>query len=180
MKILIIVLIVIATLIAIFLVIALFIKKEYAVEREIIINKPKQKVFDYVKYLKNQDNYSKWATMDPKMKKDSRGTDGTIGFVSAWDSDHKNVGKGEQEIKEITQGERIDLELRFLKPFPGMANAFITTEIIGENQTKVIWGFESRMNYPMNLMLLFMDMNNLIGRDLETGLTNFKTILEKE
>ena len=71
-------------------------------------------VFDYVKYLKNQDNFSKWASMDPDMQKTYRGTDVTVGFVSAWASDNPDVGVGEQEIKAITAGQRIDFELRFI------------------------------------------------------------------
>ena len=62
MKILKIILLVIAILIVIPLVVALFVAKEYAVERYVEINKPKSEVFDYVKYLKNQDNFSKWAS----------------------------------------------------------------------------------------------------------------------
>lgn len=77
------ILIAIAMLIAAVLLAALFIKKDYAVEKQIVINKPKQTVFDYIKLLKNQDNYSKWAMMDPNMTKTYRGTDGTVGFVSA-------------------------------------------------------------------------------------------------
>jgi len=102
MKILKKILLVAVSLIAILLITAIFTKKDYAVEREITINKPKQVVFDYIKYLKNQDYFSKWATMDPNIKKDYRGTDGTVGFVSAWESDNDDVGKGEQEIKKIT------------------------------------------------------------------------------
>jgi hypothetical protein len=33
--------------------------------------------------------------------------------------------------------------------------------------------------YPFNLMLLFMNMDKMIGDDLSTGLTNLKTLLEK-
>jgi hypothetical protein len=105
MKIVKIILLVVAILIAIPLIVALFVKKEYVVEREVTINKPKEAVFDYVKYLKNQDNYSKWVRMDPNIKKDFRGTDGTVGFVYAWNGNEK-AGKGEQEIKNITQGEK--------------------------------------------------------------------------
>ena len=43
-------------LVSLVLIIALFVKKEYAVEREITVNKPKVEVFEYVKFLKNQDN----------------------------------------------------------------------------------------------------------------------------
>jgi len=166
-------------LIVILLITAEFVKKDYTVEREITVNKPKQEVFDYVKYLKNQENYSKWATMDPKMKKTYHGIDGTVGFVSAWDSNNKDVGKGEQEIKKIVEGERIDFELRFFKPFQSTEQAYMTTESMGDLKTNVKWGFNGHMNYPMNLMLLFMNFEKMIGSDLDTGLKNLKNKLEK-
>lgn len=177
MKILKRILIGIVGLIALALIIALFVKKEYAVEREVIINKPKQEVFDYVKMLKNQDNFSVWAMRDPNMKKEYKGTDGTVGFVSAWDGNDQ-VGKGEQEIKKISEGERLDFELRFIKPFEATDDAYMTTEAVAENQTKVKWGFNGKMPYPMNLMLLFMDMDEMLGKDLADGLNNLKKVLE--
>ncbi len=73
MNILITILIVIAILIVLILIVALFTKKEYTVEREITIDKPKQQVFNYIKYLKNQENYSKWVMKDPHMKKELKG-----------------------------------------------------------------------------------------------------------
>jgi uncharacterized protein YndB with AHSA1/START domain len=169
----------IVAFVAILLVAALFVKGDYKVEREITINKPKQQVFEYVKLLKNQDNFSKWAGMDPNMKKEYKGVDGAPGFVSAWDSDNKDVGKGEQEIKSIKEGERIDYELRFIKPMESTEAAYITTEPVSETQTKVKWGFSGKMTYPTNLMCLFMDMDKMVGPDFETGLGNLKNILEK-
>lgn len=178
MKIILRILLVLVSLIALILIVALFLKKEYAVEREITVDKPKTEVFEYVKFLKNQDNYSKWATMDPAMKKEFRGTDGTVGFVSAWDSEQDDVGKGEQEIMKITDGERIDYELRFFEPFETTDNAYMTTEAVNDSTTMVKWGFNGKMKYPMNLMLLFMDMEDMLGGDLEQGLANLKGVLE--
>jgi hypothetical protein len=172
-------LLVIVGLIVLVLIVAVFVKKDFAVEREIVINKPKTEVFDYIKYLKNQDNYSKWAQMDPAMKKEYKGTDATVGFVSAWDSDKDDVGKGEQEIKGITEGERVDYELRFIKPFEATNYAYMATESASDAQTKVKWGFNGKMNYPMNIMMLFMDMDAMLGKDLETGLNNLKGVMEK-
>jgi hypothetical protein len=169
----------VVAIIALLLIIALFTKKEYAVVREITINKSKNEVFNYIKFLKNQDNFSVWATMDPNMKKEYRGTDGTVGFVSAWDSNEDNVGKGEQEIKGIKEGERVDFELRFIKPFEATDYAYMTTEESGNDQTLVKWGFNGKMNYPMNLMLVFMNMDDMLGKDLEKGLQNLKNVLEK-
>ncbi len=179
MKILIVVSIVIASIIAIALITALFVKKEYSVERSIIINKPIAEVFDYIKLLKNQNNYSVWAKVDTSMKKEYSGVDGTVGFISGWDSENKNVGKGEQEIVKITNGQRIDYELRFMKPFKAVNPAFMRTETISDTETNVVWGFNGRMNYPMNLMLLIMNIEQMIGNDFENGLKTLKDILEK-
>jgi len=176
MNILIKILIVIGALVALLLIAALFIKKEYNIVREITINKPKTEVFGCVGHLKNQDNYSKWVRMDPNMKKDFRGTDGTVGFIYAWDG-NKKAGKGEQEIKKIAEGERVDVEVRFEKPFEGIATAPIITEAISANETKVKWAMNGKSKYPLNFMNLFMD--NMLGKDLETSLTTLKSILEK-
>jgi hypothetical protein len=54
------------------------------------------------------------------------------------------------------------------------------TEPVSENQTKVRWGFNGHMNYPMNLVMLFMDFDKMIGDDLATGLQKLKTILENK
>jgi hypothetical protein len=112
------------------------------------------------------------------MKTEFRGTDGTVGFVSAWDSAEKNVGKGEQEILKIVEGEKIDYELRFMKPFESTSYATFSTTSASDSQTKVAWSFNGKMKYPMNLMLLFMNMEKMIGKDLDKGLQNLKVLLE--
>jgi hypothetical protein len=112
---------------------------------------------------------------DPAMTKEFRGTDGTVG-VYAWDSHKKNAGKGEQEIKNIKEGERVDIEVRFQKPFQGIATTPIITESMTANQTKVKWAMNGKSKYPLNFMNLFMD--NMLGKDLEASLNKLKTILE--
>ncbi len=180
MKIVKIILIVIAAIIAIVLITAAFVKKDYDVEREIIINKPKVEVFEYVKYLRNQENYSPWSLMDPNMKTTYRGTDAQVGFVSAWDSELDSVGAGEQEIKKITPNERIDLELRFIRPFESTEQVRMITTELNDNQTKLVWGFSGRLPYPFNIWHLFMDFDKMLGKDLEQGLQMLKTILESD
>jgi hypothetical protein len=168
----------VAIVVAVPLIVGLFVRTDFAVEREVIINKPKHDVFNYVRYLKNHANFSKWATMDPQMKKDYRGTDGTVGFVSAWESENQDVGRGEQEIKRITEGARIDVEIRMKEPFHSTDPAYITTEAVADNQTKVKSGYLGKMNYPTNLLCPFIA--GKIGKDMETSLTNLKAVLEKQ
>ena len=173
-----IVLYIILGIIAALLLAGLFIPKGMKATREIVINKPNAEVFNYIKQLKNQDNYSKWGSMDPNMKKEYKGTDATVGFVSAWEG-NKKVGQGEQEIISIEEGRKLNTELRFIKPFKSVAQSSMTTEAVNDNSTKVSWGFEGSMNYPLNVMKLFMNMEKSIGNDFSTGLSNLKALMEK-
>ncbi len=170
---------VLVAIIVLVLITGLFVDGNYAVERKVTINKSKQEVFDYVKYLKNQDNFSVWAKIDPAMKKEFKGEDGTVGFVSAWDSENPDAGKGEQKIIKITEGERIDYELHFIEPFESTDFAYLATEAVNDSVTSVKWGFNGKMKYPMNLMLLAMDMEEMLAPDLQNGLNSLKTILEQ-
>ena len=170
------VLYVILGIIVTLLLIALVIPKELKASREVIINRPVSEVYDYIKYLKNQSNYSKWASMDPAMKNEYRGTDATPGFVHHW-SGNKKVGEGEQEITALEEGKAIHSDLRFIRPFKSFAKVTMRTEA-AEGGTRVTWGFDSKMNYPMNIMKLFMNMDNAVGNDFAIGLNNLKKVLE--
>jgi len=165
--------------IMIFLIVAAFIRKDYSVEREVIMNAPKQVVFDYARYLKNQNEYSVWAKIDPTMKKEFRGTDGAVGFVSAWDSPNKEAGSGEQEITGIKEGQRIDYEIRFFEPMKSTDKAFMSFESLNDSVTNVKWGIYGKLKYPMNISFLFMDMDAMLGKDLEGGLNNLRAIIER-
>lgn len=165
-------------LILLIVVLMLIAPKKYEVSRSIVVNKPLAEVYNYLKYIKNQDSWSPWHERDPNMKKEYTGTDGEIGFVSAWDSDHKHVGAGEQEITGLKENEEIASQLRFLKPFKSVSDAYL--RVSEENDgTKVTWGFYGDHKMPMNIMMLFMNMDKAVGKDFEQGLDKLKRVLEK-
>lgn len=173
------ILVVLILLLSIVLIAAYFMPKTYAVEREVTINKPVDSVFNYVKYLKNQNQFSVWANIDPKMKSTYKGTDGTVGAISAWESNVKDVGVGEQEITKIIPGKRLEFALRFKKPMDDTAVGFLSTESVAGDQTKVKWGINGVIPYPMNIMLPMLKMDKMIGKDLQQGLDNLKAQLEE-
>lgn len=166
----------IVAIVAVVLVIALFVKKEYHVQRSISVGKPSTEVFDYVRYIKNQDYYNKWSMIDTNSRRTHSGTDGMPGYRLAWDSDNSKAGKGEQEIAKIEEGRRVDWNLHFIEPFEGNANAYMTTSP-QDNQTLVTWAMDGKSKYPMNFMNLFMD--NMLGGDMERSLQRLKSNLEK-
>lgn len=168
----------VAIIVAALIAAVMLVSPDFAVEREIVVNKPRAEVFEYAKNLRNQNEWGPWFKRDPAMKQEFTGTDGTAGFTSKWESQNPEVGKGEQEIKRVTPNERIESELRFIEPFASTANVHMTFEEAGPDQTKVKWGFAGSMPRPMNVFLLMIDMNDAVGKDFQDGLASLKTIVE--
>ncbi|TKD60712.1 SRPBCC family protein [Flavobacterium sp. ASW18X] len=167
---------VVISLLALILLLTLLAPKEYDVSRSIFINKPKAEVFNVLRSLKEQDTWSPWAKKDPGMHKEYRGVDGEVGSVSYWNG-NKEVGEGEQEITSIKDGERIEGHLRFLKPFKSESNCYFITESVNQG-TKVTWGFNGKNKFPMRIMMLFMSMDKMVGKDFEEGLASLKSKME--
>jgi hypothetical protein len=172
------ILIALAALVGVIVVVGLLLPKDFVVEREIVIRRPKSAVFAQVKSLKSQNSWSPWGKLDPHMKLEYKGTDGTVGSISSW-AGNKDVGIGEQEITNIVEGERVDAELRFKEPMQNTGYVYFVTEALSENETKVKWGMKGTSPFPINLLCLAMNMKGMIGKDFEKGLGSLKELLEK-
>jgi uncharacterized protein YndB with AHSA1/START domain len=176
MSIVITILLIIAGIIALLLIIALFMKKEHYVNREIIINAPRQKVFDFLRLLKNQEQFNKWAATDKDRKEETKGTDGTVGYIYSW-SGNKSAGKGEKEIMNIVEGRSIETEIRFTKPMQVTAAVIMETASLSDDQTKVNFINKGILKYPLNIMIPIAEKN--FAKDIDTSLLTLKNILEK-
>ncbi len=160
-------------LVVIVLIVAAILPKDFHAGSEIVIKKPNQEVYDYVKLIRNQGNYDNWSRQDPNIERHYEGEDGTEGFTYTWKS--KKVGDGKQVLTKLDEGKRVDMDLFFNGT--GDANkSFMSTTPIDSTSTKVIWEIDGKMPYPFNIMSLFFDMN----KDFDAGLSNLKEILEKQ
>lgn len=162
-------------LVALLLIIALFIPNDYTVTHTIKINKPQKEVYDYVKTLKNQEQWSSWVLTDPNIKLTYTGTDGTVGATQTWKG-NEDVGEGTQTITKL-DGERIDIDLHFVKPFEGDSKAASIIKAVDANScthTEEFYGTEA---YPKNLMSLLA--KKFIGDAFEKNGENLKKALEK-
>ena len=89
----------IVAIIAIVLIAGIFISRDFHFERSIVINAPKEKVWQNVGTLAGMDKWSPWNVRDPHMQKSITGQDGTVGATSTWKG-NKDVGSGSQTIKK--------------------------------------------------------------------------------
>jgi len=176
MNIILTVLLVLAGILALLLLIGLFMRKQHYVRREIVINASRQKVFDYLKYVKNQEAFNKHAMVSPDRERTFKGTDGTVGYIYAWRGD-KDAGVGEKEIKNLIEGKRIEMEIRFVKPMKATASIIMDMESLSDQQTKLSWSNAGTLNYPINIMIPMMEKH--VSKDMDSSLVTLKALLEK-
>ncbi len=170
------ILIIAAVILAIVIIAALLAPKQMQIEQSIVINRPANAVFEYIKLIRNQDSYSVWNMSDPNKRVTTTGTDGTVGFIYTWDSDNKNTGAGAQEITAIKQSESITCQLRFERPMKNTATTIMRVTATG-NQSTVTWVFEGPTQFPFSILTPVF--KNMLGKDMLAGLSNLKNVLEK-
>lgn len=175
MNTLLIILLILAGVIVLLFLIAAFMKRVHYVRRGIEINVPVQQVFDFLRFLDNQEKFNKWAATDADRVKEFRGTDGTQGFIYAW-SGNKKAGQGEKEIMELIINKRIATEIRFIKPMAVTASAIFELESLSESQTQVYLINTGSLKYPLNLLIPMAEKN--FARDIDDSLEKLKGILE--
>jgi uncharacterized protein YndB with AHSA1/START domain len=171
------ILIAILSLAVVLLLVAAVLPKDFKIESSVVINKPVNQVFAYLKFMENGKKWQPWEKLDPNASGELKGVDGRVGAVASWSGNSK-VGVGEQEIKNIVKNERIDFELRFQKPMKTTNQAYFITESVDKNSTKVIWGMTGRTPYPFNLVCFYM--RDKVTKQFADGLVDLKNVLEKK
>ncbi len=166
----------IVSIIVLLLIVALFVPKKYTVSESINIKKPKQVVYDYVKLLKNQEQFSEWAKKDIASLS-YKGIDGTVGATQSWNSTNKDVGEGLQTITAVTP-DKIEVDLQFIRPMESKAKASQLLKMEADSSTTLTSEFYASDSWPMNLFGYFY-VKSMIKETEIQNLKNVKAILEK-
>jgi uncharacterized protein YndB with AHSA1/START domain len=167
------VLIVLVILYAVFAMLAF--SKNHHFERSVVINAPKEKVWQYVGSTKAFNTWNPFLKMDKNIVVTYSGTSGEVGDSYSWKG-NKDVGEGEQTVTAVTPNEKSTSKLHFIKPFEGdaTANFILTPE---GNGTKVTWAMDNELNAMMKVMKPMMD--NHMGKTFDQGLADLKKLAEQ-
>ena len=148
----------------------------YRVERHATIAAPVDLVFAQVKDFRKWEAWSPWGKLDPAMKTTFGGTQGEVGAVYEWEG-NDDVGAGRMTLTAIKPNERVDIKLEFVKPFESRAdNGFMVAS--AGSDTKITWFMTGENNFMGKAFGLFMDMDQMIGKDFEKGLADMKKVAE--
>jgi len=149
----------------------------FQVQRTASVKAPPEKIFPLIDDFQNWGSWSPYENKDPAMKRAHSGPASGKGAVYEWDGD-KNVGKGRMEITESSPASKIVIQLDFFKPFEAHNIAEFTLEPQGDT-TKVTWAMHGPAPFISKLMQVFINFDNMIGKDFEAGLANLKAVAEK-
>ena len=151
----------------------------YHVERKLEIAAPVDLVFGIVNDLRRFAGVlvlfgSPWEQLDPDMKKTFDGPAAGVGQSYAW-SGNRQVGKGTLTIEESVPEQKVGMKFEFVKPMKSTATCTLT--LAGTPTGSVVtWSMVGNHNFVGKAFGIFMDMDKMLGTDIEKGLARLKTV----
>ncbi|MEW6467890.1 MAG: SRPBCC family protein [Bacteroidota bacterium] len=164
-------------LVVIYVVLALIGPAHSYVERSMVINSDAKTAFDNVNNLKTWKQWSYWDKIDPSMKSEYEGPESGLGAKHKWESANDSVGKGSLTISKVEENRLVETTLEF----EGMG-----TSIGGWKFQDTTGGVKVTSYMDMDIpffarpMMLFMDMDKMLGADFEKSLAGLKTLSESK
>jgi len=150
---------------------------EFRITRTATIPAPPEKVFAQVNDLRAWEAWSPWAKLDPNAKSTYDGPPSGNGAAMSWDG-NKKIGAGRMTITESRPHELVRFRLEFLRPFQATNTAEFTFCPSG-SQTNVTWTMFGQNNLGGKIFSLFMNCDDMVGKDFDKGLTNLKSVVAK-
>ncbi|MEW5849279.1 MAG: SRPBCC family protein [Myxococcota bacterium] len=147
----------------------------FRVERSTTVAAPADVVFAQVNDFHAWSAWSPYFKLDPAQKLGFDGAPSGVGAIHSWQSE--KVGEGRMTIVESRPNERVATQLEFIKPMSSTAQAVFTFAPAPGGVT-VSWAMEGRNTLLGKVFALFVDMDELLGKDFERGLADLKTVSE--
>lgn len=114
-------------------------------------------------------------TGDPNMQKTVEGPAAGVGQSYAWSG--KDAGTGRMTIEESVPGQKVGVKLEFVKPMASTATCALT--VAGTPTGSVVtWSMDGNHNFIGKAAGMFMNMDNMLGGDIEKGLARLKIAAE--
>jgi uncharacterized protein YndB with AHSA1/START domain len=165
-----------AAAIAVVLILASRKPDTFSVSRAASIHAPPEKIFALINDFHQWRAWSPYEDRDPDLQRSYSGANSGKGAVYAWEG-NKNVGSGRMEILDAPPPAKVVIKLDFLKPFEAHNTAEFTFVPQGDTTT-VTWLMHGPAPLMSKLMQVFINMDNMVGKDFVVGLANLKRITE--
>ncbi|MGQ0443083.1 MAG: SRPBCC family protein [Methylophilaceae bacterium] len=150
---------------------------KFHVQRSTTIKAPPEKIFAIINDHRHWADWSPWEKLDATMKKTISEPSSGVGASYAWEGNAK-AGAGLVTITETEPPYKLVSRLEMRKPVKAQNRVEFTIEPLGDS-TKVTWAMAGTQNLTMKVMGLFINCNDMVGKDFDVGLAQLKTMIEK-
>ena len=147
----------------------------FTVSRSTEVAAPSHRIMPLVEDFRAWRQWSPWEELDPELRRTYEGATSGVGATYAWEGNRK-AGAGSMEIFAATP-ESLRIVLRFLKPWRATNDVVFTFAPQGEG-TRVTWTMIGTHTGMAKLFARFLNLEKLVGPDLEKGLARLKTVAE--
>jgi predicted transcriptional regulator YdeE len=145
----------------------------FSVTRSININASQQRVFDAIADFKTWTTWSPWLCAEPDAAVTVSDDSNSVGSLYSWAGNV--VGAGEVQHQSFDGLNRINDEIRFLKPWKSTSKVSFELKPAGDG-THVSWTMDGSLPWFMFWMKPMMEP--FIGMDYDRGLKMLKEWLE--
>lgn len=147
-----------------------------AVSRSVLVQASPADVLPYAQDYTHFVKWIPWTALDPQQTVEFSDPPSGVGAWYTWKG-NSDVGQGKMTILAVSP-ERVDSSLEFIEPFASKADSFIAMADKGEGKTEITWGFEQDNDLMGKLMMVFVDMDAMLGADFQKGLDSLKPMVE--
>lgn len=150
----------------------------FLISRSAVIQAEPAAIYPYLSDFKLGQKWSPYEQKDPDMKREFSGAESGKGSVYHFEG-NEEVGAGRLEILETTPLSSVVLQLDMLRPFEA-SHTIVYTITKVEGGSEVTWAMEGSRPFFAKVFCVILNGEEMIGREMETGLQNLKALVEKQ
>jgi carbon monoxide dehydrogenase subunit G len=147
----------------------------FRIQRSARIAAPPRQILPHLEDFRAWSAWSPWEKIDPAMSRTYSGPARGVGAVYEW-SGNKKAGAGRMELTRADE-QAVQIKLDFTRPMRA-SNVVEFTLTPDEGGTVVNWSMDGSYNLTSKMFGVFVNMDQLVGRDFERGLASLKAVSE--
>lgn len=140
---------------------------KFSVSRSLDIPVAPEVVFALVNDFHEWERWSPWDGPHMDHSRTFSGPKSGVGATYAWDG--KKSGAGSMTITEVDPSRRVEVDLRFTRPWKSESPTTFTFEPIAAG-TRATWTMRGENKGLAVLFSKFFDMDKMLGKDFTLGL----------
>ncbi len=139
----------------------------FRITRSRTIQAPASTLFALINDFHAWTAWSPWDKVDADLKRTYEGAESGVGAVYKWAG--AKTGEGVMTLTDSVEHSKIEIDLRFIKPFAADNRTTFTLEPDGDG-TKVTWAMTGNNNFVSKAFGVIVNVDAMVGKDFEKGL----------